>query len=263
MPSPFPGMDPYLEGSLWQSVHFQLTTEIARQLAPKLRPRYLALTPERFVYELPEDVAITARMYPDVGLVESGRSRLPRAEGGVLTAPLRIPTEIPTAVPHVSVEIRDTARRLLVTAIEVLSPTNKRGDGRAEYLVKRQRLLRSTAHLVEIDLLRAGQRVPMQRSLPSAPYFILVGRSDVRPETDVWPVPLEQPLPTIPVPLLPGDPDVMLDLQSAFTTVYDSIGYDLAVDYSQPPEVALPEELAGWVAEWLRNHPPTSPDGAS
>ena len=56
MPSPFPGMDPYLEGSLWMSIHSQLTAEIARQLAPKLRPKYLALTTERFVLDEISDV---------------------------------------------------------------------------------------------------------------------------------------------------------------------------------------------------------------
>src|SRR5207237_2291550 len=141
MPSPFPGMDPYLEGSLWMTVHAQLSAEIARQLAPKLRPKYLAWTTERCVREIPEGIA----------------------------------------VPHVTVEIRDAANRQLVTAIEVLSPTNKRGEGRSEYLAKRQRLLLSTAHLMEIDLLRQGQRVPMQQPLPPAPYFILLSRTENRP----------------------------------------------------------------------------------
>jgi hypothetical protein len=252
MPSPFPGMDPYLEGSLWQSVHFQLSMEIARQLAPKLRPRYLALTPERFVYEVPEEVAITTRsLYPDVGLIDTGRPGSVPGETGVATVPLRIATLVPIAVPHLSIEIRDAASRLLVTAIEVLSPTNKRGDGREEYLAKRQRILRSTAHVIEIDLLRQGERVPMQQPLPSAPYFVLVGRAETRPIMYVWPVPLGESLPNIPVPLLPGDSDVMLDLQQALTSVYDSIGYDLAVDYTRPPEVPLPPDLPiGRGSDW-------------
>src|SRR5262249_48755428 len=74
MPSPFPGMDPYLEGSLWMTVHTQLSAEIARQLAPKLRPKYLAFTTERLVFVEPESVAIaTASAIPDVGVLETGR----------------------------------------------------------------------------------------------------------------------------------------------------------------------------------------------
>jgi hypothetical protein len=255
MPSPFPGMDPYLEGSLWQSVHFQLSMEIARQLAPKIRPRYLALTPERFVYDIPEEVAITTRsLYPDVGVIETGRSGSLPGETGIAAVPLRIATLMPIAIPHVSIEIRDAANRLLVTAIEVLSPTNKRGDGREEYVAKRQRILRSTAHLIEIDLLREGERVPMRQPLSSAPYFVLIGRAEARPIMEVWPVVLGERLPSVAVPLLPGDSDVMLDLQLAFTSVYDSIGYDLAVDYSRPPEVPLPPELADWARQRLEGY---------
>jgi hypothetical protein len=246
-------MDPYLEGSLWMTVHTQLSAEIARQLAPRLRPRYLALTSERFVYEMPEGVAVAqSSLYPDVGLAEARPGPLAGAGAAVATAPIQLATAMPTPVPHVTVEIRDTANRQLVTAIEVLSPTNKRGEGREEYLARRGRYLLSRAHLMEIDLLRRGHRVPMQQALPSAPYFVLLSRVEKRPVLDVWPVALPDPLPTVPVPLLPGDPDVSLDLQLALTTIYDLLGYDLAVDYAQPPEVALaPDEMA-WAEERLR-----------
>src|SRR5947208_2318899 len=195
MPSPFPGMDPYLEGPLWMSVHSQLCSEIARQLAPKLRPKYLALTTERFVME---ELA---------------------------------------KVPHQTVEIRDTANRQLVTAIELLSPTNKRSDGYQEYLAKRRRILLSTAHLVEIDLLHEGRGVPTLETLPPVPYFVFIGRYEERPSVEAWPIRLQDPLPVVPVPLLPGDADTEVDLQLALTNVYDLLGYDLAVDYSQPPQV--------------------------
>jgi hypothetical protein len=191
------------------TVHTQLSAEIARQLAPKLRPKYLALTTERF------------------GMSEAGSV-------------------------HVTVEIRDSANRQLVTAIEMLSPSNKQGTSRDEYLAKRRRLLLSTAHLMEIDLLRQGQRVPMQQPLPSASYFVLVSRAEDRPLTEVWPITLHDRLPMVPVPLLPEDPDVPLDLQQAFTTIYDALSYDLAVDYTQPPEVPLSAEEAAWVDERLR-----------
>lgn len=252
MPSPFPGMDPYLEGSLWSSVHTQLSAEIARQLAPRLRPRYLALTTERFVTVMPEDVAIaTTAVIPDVSVAEVGRGGATAAVG-IALPPLRLATVMPESIPHVTVEIRDRQSRRLVTAIEVLSPTNKRGDGYEEYLAKRHRLLLSPVHLIEIDLLRQGERMPMRQPLPDDPYFILLSRGDQRPMTEVWPIRLDQPLPTVPVPLLPGDADVPLDVQAAFTTVYDAVGYDLAVDYTRPSEVPLGPNDAAWAEQHLR-----------
>jgi hypothetical protein len=86
---------------------------------------------------------------------------------------LRPPTVVPVRIPQVTVEIRDAASRELVTAIEILSPTNKRADGLEEYLSKRRHVLLSQAHLVEIDLLRKGRRVPMIGQLPDKPYFVL------------------------------------------------------------------------------------------
>jgi hypothetical protein len=240
-------MDPYLEGSLWSTVYFALSAEIVRQLAPILRPRYLVLPAERFVMETPESVAITATaMYPDVSVAEARGVAATTPRTTIAAAPLELATIIPTPVPHVTIEIRDTAQRQLVTAIEVLSPTNKRGDGREEYLAKRGHILFSTAHLLEIDLLRRGQRVPMQQPLPAASYFIFLSRAEKRPLTEIWPLSLKEPLPVLPVPLLPGDADVGLDLQRVFATTYDLLGYDLAVDYTQPPEIPLsPERRSG------------------
>src|SRR5207248_2402506 len=111
---------------------------------------------------------------PDVGLSDTGHL-LPRTSAAtVIDPPLLVSTDVPSRIPQYTVEIRDTKRQELVTAIEVLSPTNKRGDGRLEYLARRMRILSSTAHLVEIDLLRAGQRVPAKPALPDVPYFALV-----------------------------------------------------------------------------------------
>lgn len=189
MPSPFPGMDPYLEGSLWITVHYQLIAEIARQLAPRISPRYLALTGEHLFLD----------------------------------------------IPHVSVEIRDCANRQLVTVIEVLSSSDMKGEDRR----RRRRILLSSAHLIEIDLLREGKRMPVLEPLPAAPYFVFLSRAEDRPKTATWPITLDQPLPTVPVPLSPGGADVSLDLQTAFTNIYDLLNYRLAVDYSQGPEVPL------------------------
>ena len=262
MPSPFPGMDPYPEGPIWNSFHFALCGEIVRQLAPRLRPRYLALGNERQVLSIfetwPDDSASRRDVYPDVAVsrVEPTATSAPGPSAStsavIAAAPLEVTTLLPTPVPHVTVEIRDVAERRLVTSIEVLSPTNKRGDGRVEYLEKRNRILVSRSHLREIDLLRQGQRVPTREPLPTAPYFVFLSRAERRPVTEVWPVALEQPLPTVPVPLLPGDPDVPLDLQATFAQVYDGVGYDLAVDYSRPSQVPLSPEQAVWAEQRLR-----------
>ncbi len=251
MPNSFPGMDPYLEGDLWTTVHTDLCAEIARQLAPKLRPKYVALSTRRVVLAPPdENEALAGQRFPDVGILSSHTpSSSPAA--AVASAPLILPASFPEPIPHVSVEIRDVAERRLVTCIEVLSPTNKRGPGREEYASKRLQLLSGTAHLVEIDLLRVGTRFPTAQPVPAVPYFVFVSRAERRHEVEVWPIALEQPLPVVLIPLLPGDAAVPLDLQQALTVVYNIIGYDDLVDYTQPPPGPLTPLQAAWVEEQL------------
>ena len=253
MPSPLPGMDPFLEGSTWMNFHGQLCAEIARQLGTKLRPRYLARLTEHFFTDISVDPEMSEKLvYPDIGVIDPCISASKGESFGIATAPIRIATEMPEAVFHFSVEIRDRHERRLVTSIEVLSPTNKGGDGRREYLAKRRRVLRRAAHLIEIDLLRVGQRLPMKALLPKAPYYVYVGRSEIRPDTDVWPITLDSSLPQVPVPLLAGDSEVILDLQLALTTVYDLSDYDLEIDYTKPPDAPLSPEESDWLDSRLR-----------
>ncbi len=266
MPSPFPGMDPYLEGSEWSSVHLELSSEIARQLSAKLRPKYIVRANRRFVTETWDDIAITTgNIYPDVSLFDSTWSgNMPELmltdskgfqnlglELATIAAPLQMTTLIPERVAQVTLEIRDVAQRALVTAIEILSPTNKYGEGYQEYLNKRQRILHTPTHLIELDFLRRGKRVPMQQPLPATPYFVFLSRSERRPRVEVWPIQLNMHLPTIPVPLLSPDHDVTLDLQLAFETIYDALNYDLSIDYTRAPEVPLTGEAAIWAKQWL------------
>lgn len=259
MPSPFPGMDPYLETSTWMNFHSQMCVEIARQLGPKVRPRYLARVNERTYTEIGAGPGEKPDrpMLPDVGVVLTDDPP-PGDNGGAAVAtapaiaPVRVATEMPVRLVHFLVEIRDLKSRRLVSLIELLSPTNKRGRGRREYLAKRLKLLRSDVNLVEIDLLHAGSRLPMEAPLPPAPYYVYVGRSEIRPATDVYPIAIRQPLPSIPIPLLDPDPDVMLDLQQALSTVYDLSDYDRELDYTKPPEIRLPPDEAAWVDDRLR-----------
>jgi len=246
-------MDPYLEGDLWLTVHTDLCGEIARQLSPKVRPKYVALSTRRVVLAPPdESEGLNGVRLPDVGVL-TARPTSGATAAAVAPMPVLLRAAFPEPIPHISVEIRDVAQRRLVTCIEVLSPTNKRGTGLKEYEAKRLQICSGATHLVEIDLVRVGARFPTSDPLPPAPYFVFISRAEQRTRVEAWAILLERPLPSVPVPLLPGDADVSLDLQQALTTVYDIIGYDELVDYSQPPYGPLTPEQAAWVEERLRS----------
>jgi hypothetical protein len=252
MPNPFPGMDPYLEGDLWTTVHTDLCAEIARQLAPKLRPKYVALSTRRVILAPPdESEGAAGQRFPDVGILSTHTPGSSHA-AAVASAPLIVAANLPEPIPHVSIEIRDVAQRRLVTCIEVLSPTNKRGPGREEYAGKRFQILSGSAHLVEIDLLRAGTRFPTA-PLPAAPYFVFVSHAEKRGEVEVWPMALEHPLPPVAIPLLPGDTPVSLELQQALGVIYDILGYDELIDYTRPPPGPLTPAEAAWIEGQLRH----------
>jgi hypothetical protein len=252
VPNPFPGMDPYLEGNLWMTVHTDLCAEIARQLSPKLEPKYVALSTRRIVLAPPDETELPfGHRFTDVGIMSIGPSDGEQA-GAVATAPLVLPFEFPEPIPHVGVEIRDMDGQQLVACIEVLSPTNKRGSGVEEYSAKRLQILSGPAHLIEIDLLRVGARFPTTKPLPTAPYFVFISRAEQRKKVEIWPIQLEQPLPTVPVPLLPEDSEVYLDLQAALSTVYNIIKYDRLLDYSQPPPGPMTPEQMAWIDERLK-----------
>lgn len=124
MPSLFPGMDPYLEGSEWTSFHTDLGVEIARQLTPRLLPRYIARTEKRFIVT-PLASSDDVDIYPDTAVAKVTRHRAALAGSRAMIAAAPMATVVPTRVPQVSVVIRNIAGRQLVTAIEILSPTNK------------------------------------------------------------------------------------------------------------------------------------------
>ena len=265
MPSPFPGMDPYLEGASWESFHAAYIDDIGRQLAAKLRPKYVVRVERRFVVDPAhgfDDLAISeSSTYPDVGVIPRMTGHPNEAGGavGIVEPPLQLATIITSRVPQRSLSITDVAERRLVTAIELLSPSNKRpGGGRDEYIERRDRFLSADVHLIELDLLRRGMRLPMRGTLPPTPYFACVSRAGHRPMTGIWPINLCDPLPTIPLPLLAGDADAMLDLQSAFNQTYDAFGFDLELDYQSPPEIPLSPEERAVVDDRLKARPEKS-----
>jgi hypothetical protein len=238
MPSPFPGMDPYLEGDLWQEFHDRLANQISNQLLPQLQPKYVALLSKRYVFDRPAlgvlDLPPEQRIiYPDAHIVQVKEAA--PAYAGTMAPTLEVRSLPAEEVPVLSLEIRDLAQRRLVTVIEILSPVNKRGDGAREYVLRRHDLLQTNTHLLEIDLIRRGGRLHFDEPLPTAPYYAFLSRFDRRPVTEVWAIALRQPLPNLPVPLLPPDEDVVLDLQTAVNACFDLVGYERLLDYDQPP----------------------------
>ena len=259
MPSPFPGMDPYIEDpEIWSDFHGDLAGEIRATLNTRIQPRYVARLTPLVTYEEVE-ISQARAIRPDVGVwrprPREDEDGVPEASSVVTKAPVEssVPIELPLRL--FSIEIRDTGSLQLVTAIEILSPVNKWPGHEAfeSFRRKRRGLLRSDAHLLEIDLLRRGERPPLERPVPSAPYYVVVSRADRRPIVEVWPIQLQDKLPVVPVPLLHPDPDFPLDLGEQVAAVYERGASRLQIDYSRlPPSPPFSKEESHWLDERLR-----------
>ncbi len=261
MPSPFPGIDPYIEGPDWEDFHLLLIASIRDALTPSVRPTYVVRA-ERRVYVEHDVEPDPTLVRPDVAVLRRSEKRRGRTNaGGTSTAsPASVELTLPMPEEHreafLVVRLRQTME--IVTVIEVLSPTNKRAgsDGRREYLAKRESILKSATHLVELDLLRGGKRLPTVEPLPSGDYYAFVSRGNHRPRTQVFVWRLRDRLCAIPVPLAGKDPDVLLDLQGAFDRTYDRAGYDYSLDYDRRLTPDLRHTDAAWARELLKRRRP-------
>jgi Protein of unknown function (DUF4058) len=265
MPSPFPGMDPFIESRVWKDFHTRLVPELANALLPSVRPRYAVRVEERIYLEHSPANDLHS-IQPDLAVLQgTDREARSRAGGGAATtvgiAPVLMTLPMPEQEREVFLTVRELQSMEVVTVIELLSPGNKRSgsDGQREYLAKREAVVRSAAHLVELDLLRGGERLPTVQPLPPADYYAFVRRKPFRPQVEVYPWSLRQRLPVIPVPLAGDDPDVLLDLQAVFDTVYDRAGYDYSLDYRHPVGPPLADEDIAWVQQLLTPAPSSDP----
>jgi hypothetical protein len=246
-------MDPFIENQWWRNFHSRMIPEVADLLAVQIRPRYLAVV-EEHVYLTKEPDIVESRI-PDVSVLrtdtdaELAADSWPEGDGpATAIAPALRTLSLPEQTRELYLTIREHPSLRVVTTIEVLSPTNKDGPGRREYLAKRAEILESQSHLVEIDLLRGGRRMPTEEPLPPGDYYAFVCRQQLLPQAQVYAWTLHQTLPCFPVPLAGSDADVPLDLQAAFTAVYDRAGFDLLLDYTAP--LTSPVRQADEV--WLR-----------
>jgi hypothetical protein len=258
MPPPFPGMNPFLEQSdAWQDFHDSFIPAIRDAVSPQVSPAFLVKIEEHlYIHEL----SVEQRFR--LGSANVSLSRIPGATAAATTAqavhnaPARVVLPTVEFEKQLFLEIRDIQNRELVTVIEVLSPSNKQaGPDREQYLAKRGNLLRSKVHLVEIDFLRVGPRLPLEQAAHSD-YYVMVSRAEERPEAEFWPLGLREPLPTVPIPLRPPWPDARINLQETLHTVCDRAYYKDYI-YSHSPEPPLCAQDAAWAAALLAAVNPT------
>ena len=247
-----------MEGYLWPDVHGSLANVIKEFIAPLISPKYVARTELYTVDDSSpeEDVGI---MYPDVEVLR--RRKSPPPEPLSFDTDIAVATPATTTIPAVFsvevripvIEIRDRDNNQLITAIEILSPVNKRKPGLEPYRAKRKNLVEAGVHFLEIDLLRRGTRPFAYPYLPKAHYLVTLVRS-ASWKTEVWAVDIKEALPVLPVPLKSPDPDVTFDLGKALRTIYERNLYHLSIDYQQsPPPPPFSDEDQSWMDNLLKS----------
>jgi hypothetical protein len=232
-------------------------------LVERLRPRYFVTIEER-VYISDEGDAGRSVIVPDLRV-----TRQPSPGPWTGTAgPLAIAEPIELAllddeVHEARLEVLDSEYRHVTAVIEIVSPTNKvwGATGRESYTRKRAEVSASSAHFLEIDLLRAGTPLYAKEMLPPHEYLVHLSRAGTpRRRHQFWPVRMAERLPVIAVPLRAGDPDLGLDLQAVLAAAYAEAGYDLIIDYARDPVPPLSADQSAWARQVIaRASPPTAP----
>ena len=247
--NPFPGMNPYLEQPrLWPGVHNSLIAAMQASLGPQLPPQYRLEINERYELDVtwPVDDVASRSIIPDLSVTteraNSGGAFLKEPEGGVLVA-----TPAPVRVTYL--EVRQGPEDQVVTVVEILSPSNKApGSGRLDYVRKREDILASYVNLVEIDLLRGGEPMPLTTPVPRCHYRILVSRERWRPSARLFPFMVWDAIPKFPLPLLEGDEPIEADIGPLLAAMHHTARYNIAVNYENPPPgPALEPEYQEWV----------------
>ena len=250
--NPFPGMNPYLEQPrLWPEVHNELIALLWSSMAAqmplgcrlaieeRLEVWETSLVDDSSRYVVP-DLSVTQRREAEIEVALKERT-IP--EGG-------IEVMIPVPMRVTFLEVRAESGQV-VTVVEVLSPTNKvPGRGRMDYLSKRNDVLESDVNLVEIDLLRAGDPMPLATTVPDCHYRILVSRERQRPRAYLLPFMIQEAIPKFLLPLRLGDDELTVDLGSMLAQMHRMSRYNSFLDYdSPPPGPALEPDHGQWVEE--------------
>ena len=251
MNSPFPGIDPYIEAQgYWPDFHSAFLNACRDALDDRLPDLYAARLEEHVHLVRSSDETSTIR--PDIAVVRGPGFAAGYPDRGPAVAtlePVTVALETSDLEEVIDrwIEIRKAPDLSLVTVIELLSPTNKAGDGRQEYLERRRKLIERPVHLVELDFLLGGRRLPMRRPLPPGDAHAIVSRAERRPDADVYSWTLRDRLPTIPIPLAAPDPDIPLDLAPAGSYAYRRGRYPLMLRYEMPFPLAIDPDGLAWI----------------
>ena len=253
----FPGVNPYIEADeFWDDFHGRFLIYVSELLLASLPPAYDVRIEERIVVSEPADLRVIGRRRPDIAVIESpaargSQGRVPLGSTAAVAEPVELEMAEVDEHRHTWLEIRKLDDDALVTSIEVLSPTNKTGDGAREFESKRRSLLASYVNLVDLDLLRGGRRLSFETPLPSGDYFAFVARSARVPKVDCYSWSLRDRLPAIPIPLLTEDPDVVVDLATAYDRTFNSGGYPRRLRYRVPLQ-GVDADTNAWAADLVR-----------
>lgn len=255
MPSPFPGMDPWLEHPVrFSGLHSQLVTYAMEILQPQLLSRgYFAAANERvWIEESQRDIL------PDGAIVQWRRDTV---SSPVLVAPPDPSVKVrrfQSEHRQAFLEVFDSQHRKLITGIEFVSPTNKmKSIGRRLYRKKQRELQAAGVNVVEIDLLRRGRSVvlagpTLAESVKPWDFLVCLWRAADDEEFELYPIPLRSPLPRIGIPLKSNEAEAVLDLQAVFDKAYDAGPYRVSVDYQQAPIPPLNSADQAWADDCLR-----------
>jgi hypothetical protein len=210
MPSPFPGMDLFLEQpKLWPSFQHHLLSSLLQILTPGLENRYRTrMGTRQYVAEMPLFTTVLREEHNE----QFG-------------------------------EIRNKTDGRLVTLIEIVSLGNRTTPaGRMAYLDKRREAIVCRAGIVEIDLVLQGKPTLnySRDGLPVFDYAVTVTRSTTPERYEIYTATLAKRLPKFKLPLAQDDRDSMLDLQAAFARAYDLGAFGTLIDYKSPPPPDVP-----------------------
>jgi len=242
-------MDPYLETpAFWADFHATFIGCWREAIAAELPDNYDARLDEtvNFVQMSPEVIKL---IYPDIAVSrEPNRTKLSRSKSSetLLLDPVHIPHEFLEEVRQTRIKILRRPERSLVGVLELLSPYNKSGEGFNEYRAKRKGILQQKVHLVELDLLVGGHRLPLSKPLPSADYYTLISRAENRPNCEVYHWKLRDTLPAIPIPLRAPDREITVDLGKVFRETYERGRYERVLYYAEPPKAPLNRKDTQW-----------------